>query len=74
MNRGLITILTVLAVTGLTGLTVVQIIWLRNAIAVKEQRFDNSVREALYEIADRIQEFEYQPFVRDLIEIGRAHV
>lgn len=67
MNRGLITILTVLAVTGLTGLTVVQIIWLRNAIAVKEQRFDNSVREALYEIADRIQEFEYQPFVRDLI-------
>jgi len=67
VRRGWITILTFLAVFGLTGLTIVQIIWLRNAIAVKEQRFDNSVQEALFEIANRVQEFEYQPFVRDLI-------
>jgi len=59
--------LTFFAVFGLAGLTIVQIIWLRNAIAVKEQRFDNSVQEALFEIANRVQEFEYQPFVRDLI-------
>ena len=46
----------VCAVFGLTGLTIVQILWLRNAISVKEQRFDNSVRESLYEIANSVQE------------------
>ncbi|MCB0501647.1 MAG: hypothetical protein KDD32_03125, partial [Bacteroidetes bacterium] len=67
MNRNWIFILTVLAVFGLTGLTVVQIIWLKNAIAVKEQRFDNDVREALYEIAEKVESFEYEPFVKELI-------
>lgn len=67
MQRSWFPILIVCAVFGLTGLTIVQILWLKNAIAVKEQRFDNSVRESLYEISNSIQEFEYQPFVRDLI-------
>ncbi len=67
MNRSWISILTVLAVFGLTGLTVVQLVWLKNAIIVKEQRFDNNIREALLEIAGKVESFEYEPFVKQLI-------
>ena len=67
VNRKWISILTVLSVFGLTGLTIVQLVWLKNAITVKEQRFDNSVREALFEISTRVQDFEFQPLIQDLI-------
>ena len=67
MQRNWTSILIFFAGFGLTGLTVVQLLWLKNAIEVKEQRFDNQVKEALIEIANGVQEFEYQPFVKDLI-------
>ena len=67
MKRSWISILTILVVFGLTGLTAVQIVWLKNAIAVKEQRFDNNVREALHEIVSKVESFEFEPFVKELI-------
>jgi two-component system phosphate regulon sensor histidine kinase PhoR len=74
MNRKWISILTFLTVFGLAGLTIVQIIWLRNAIHVEEQRFDNTVTQVLQEIADKVEHFEYQPFVKDLIAANAAQL
>jgi two-component system phosphate regulon sensor histidine kinase PhoR len=74
MNRKWISILTFLTVFGLAGLTIVQIIWLKNAIIVEEQRFDNTVTQVLQEIADKVEHFEYQPFVKDLIAANAAQL
>jgi len=74
MNRKWISILTFLTVFGLAGLTIVQIIWLKNAITVEEQRFDNTVTEVLQEIANKVEHFEYQPFVKDLIAENAAQL
>lgn len=67
MKRGWISILTFLAVFGLTGLTIVQLVWLKNAIAVNEQRFDNDIHDVLHEIAGKVETFEYDPYVKELI-------
>ncbi len=74
MKRKWISILTFLAVFGLTGLTIVQIIWLKNAINVKEQRFDNTVTQVMQEIANKVEHFEYQPFVKELIASNAAQL
>lgn len=74
MKRKWISILTFLTVFGLTGLTIVQIIWLKNAITVKEQRFDNTVTQVMQEIATKVEHFEYQPFVKDLIASNTAQL
>lgn len=72
MKKTWITFLTIMTVFGLTGLTVVQVIWLKNAIVVKEQRFDNVVQEAMQEIATKVERFEYQPYVKDIIAQNAA--
>ena len=59
--------LVLLIVTGLLGLTIIQLIWLKGAVEVRSQRFDNNVQEALNEVSFKVQEFEYQPIIREFI-------
>lgn len=65
MNKQTIVAIVFLIVVGLVGLITVQVFWLKSEISIREQSFDNKVREALEEVASQIQDMQYQPFMDD---------
>ncbi len=66
MNKNLIAGVIALLVVGLMGLMVVQAMWLKGAVKVRNQRFDSVVAEAMSEISYRIQEIGFQAEMKDL--------
>lgn len=55
MNRGNIRIITIMASLALIGLIAIQIYWVNNAITLGNQRFEQSVNEALNNVVLRIE-------------------
>lgn len=55
MNRKLLIIVIVSLVISLTGIILIQLFWIRNAIRVKEELFDNSVNRALQATASALE-------------------
>ncbi|UCG27776.1 MAG: HAMP domain-containing histidine kinase [Bacteroidales bacterium] len=68
MSRKLIWILAVIMTAGLMGLIAVQGYWIRNAVAVKEQQFRQSVNRALSSVIQELEEKEaLQRIVHEII-------
>ncbi len=55
MNRGNIRIITIMASLALVGLVAIQIYWVNNAVTLGEQRFEQSVNEALNNVVLRME-------------------
>ena len=55
MNKGNIRIITIMASLALLGLIAIQIYWVNNAITLGEQRFEQSVNEALNNVVLRLE-------------------
>lgn len=55
MNRGNIRIITIMASLALLGLVAIQIYWVNNAVTLGEQRFEQSVNEALNNVVARLE-------------------
>ena len=58
MNRGNIRVITIMATLALLGLIAIQIYWVNNAITLGEQRFEQSVNEALNNVVLRIEKYQ----------------
>lgn len=49
---------------GLIGLVVIQVLWMRNNIALKEEQFSQSVSNALFAVSERLERMEKFPFLQ----------
>lgn len=58
MDKRLITGLLVAISIALIGLVVIQVIWIRNTIALKEAQFAQGVSNALHAVSDRLEQEE----------------
>lgn len=71
MDRRLITVLAVAITLALAGLVVVQAQWIRNSIALKDARFDESVDNALIAVSERLERMEALDGLREHQEARR---
>jgi len=55
MIKGRINTITILATIAMLGLMAIQVYWVKNAIALNEERFDQSVNEALNNVVARYE-------------------
>ncbi|MCD4681847.1 MAG: hypothetical protein K8R86_01080, partial [Bacteroidales bacterium] len=55
MNKSFITPVIILMTLSLVGIVLVQLFWIKNAIEIKEEQFDQSVNEALSEVVERLK-------------------
>ena len=55
MNKGNIRVITIMASLALLGLIGIQVYWVNNAITLGEQRFEQSVNEALNNVVVRME-------------------
>lgn len=55
INKNNIRIISILAGFALTGLVGIQLYWIRNAISLKEERFEQSVNEALGNVVYKLE-------------------
>lgn len=55
MNKSFITPVIILMTLSLVGIVLVQLFWIKNAIEIKEEQFDQSVNEALNEVVERLK-------------------
>ncbi|MCX6271491.1 MAG: ATP-binding protein [Bacteroidetes bacterium] len=58
MRRKWITTLIILGSLALSGIILVQLLWIRNAITVSQDKFDRNVSEALGKVADKLEKKE----------------
>ena len=58
MNKGNIRIITIMASLALLGLIGIQIYWVNNAVTLGEQRFEQSVNEALNNVVLRMEKHQ----------------
>ena len=58
MNKGNIRIITIMASLALLGLIGIQIYWVNNAVTLGEQRFEQSVNEALNNVVLRMEKYQ----------------
>ena len=55
MKKSFILPLIILMTISLAGIVLIQMFWIKNAIEVKEERFDQNVNEALSEVIERLK-------------------
>ncbi|HXH17623.1 MAG TPA: HAMP domain-containing sensor histidine kinase [Chitinophagales bacterium] len=65
MNKKLVAALIVAMILILTGLVFIQIYWIKNAIALREQQFDQNVSNALNKVAQKIERHDAASFIFD---------
>ncbi len=63
MNKFQIKLIVVLMAISLAGIILVQYYWIRNAISVKENQFDNAVYNAMGSIVERLDKFHTINFI-----------
>ncbi len=73
MNKNLLIFISILLILGLFGIGIVQIFWLKSAIKSKEQDFDKSVHEALYEMSTKIEDLSYHPIISKMLQSKNIH-
>ena len=66
MSKKLIILVICLMSISLTGIIGIQVIWIKNAITVKEDFFDRSVNNALNRIVDKIESLEVVTNLKDI--------
>lgn len=62
LKKGNINILIVFMALSLMGIVVVQIIWIRQAVAIRNEQFDNTVKKVMSESAEKIETLDYVRF------------
>lgn len=67
MNRKRFTWLIIMMVVSLAGITGVQIYWVRNAIAIGNENFTNSVQNALHQAAGSLESSRRVAFFNDFM-------
>nr|WP_319401371.1 HAMP domain-containing sensor histidine kinase [uncultured Carboxylicivirga sp.] len=67
MSKKLILILTIAMAISLIGLTYIQALWIMNATKLKEEHFDQLVRQAMDEIIERLERDELSRYSRTTI-------
>ena len=55
MKKRFLIILIVLMSIALTGIVIVQLLWINNAVNVKEKLFDRAVNEAMNSVVEKIE-------------------
>src|SRR5688572_9605779 len=55
MNKTRLPVITILASLALAGLIAIQVYWVNNAITIGEERFEQSVNEALNNVVKRME-------------------
>lgn len=63
MKRKLFVAVIILMTISLVGIIIVQLLWIKNAIEVKEEQFDRSVNEALTNVVDKIHQDDAVRFI-----------
>jgi len=66
MNKKIFNTIIVLAFLALFGVVVMQVFWVRNAIQLKEEQYDNSVRIAMKSVLNRLLEVHTDSALRQL--------
>lgn len=66
MNIRLFNTIIILAFVALLGVVVMQVYWVRNAIELKEEQFDNSVRIAMKSVLNRLLEDHTDSAIKQL--------
>ncbi len=69
MNIRLFNTIIILAFVALLGVVVMQVYWMRNAIELKEEQFDNSVRIAMKSVLNRLLEDQTDSAIKQLNSI-----
>jgi len=65
MNKRLVTALIVVMTVVLVSMVFIQIYWIKNAIALREQQFDRNVNEALNQVARKVERHDAASFIFD---------
>lgn len=65
MNKRLITILIVVMTLVLTGMVFIQIFWIKNAITLHEQQFDQGVNDALHKVSHKLEKHDAANYIFD---------
>lgn len=63
MNKSLVVALIVVMTLVLAGMVFIQIYWINNAIALREQQFDQSVSDALSQVAQNMERQDAASFI-----------
>jgi len=63
MNKNLVAVLIVVMTLVLGGMVFIQIYWINNAIALREQQFDQSVSDALRSMAQKMERQDAASFI-----------
>lgn len=73
MNKRLITALTVVMTIVLAGMVFIQIFWIKNAISLHEQQFDQNVNDALNKVAHRLEKHDAANYIFDEMLTGNQN-
>lgn len=65
MNKRLFNLLIVLMTLVLAGLVFIQIFWIKNAITLHEQQFDQNVNDALHKVANKLEKHDAANYIFD---------
>ncbi len=65
MNKRLITALIVVMTLVLAGMVFIQIFWIKNAITLHEQQFDQNVNDALHKVANKLEKHDAANYIFD---------
>jgi two-component system phosphate regulon sensor histidine kinase PhoR len=67
MNKKVFTVLIVLMGISILGIIAVQLVWMNNAIRVKNEMFNRSVNEALYQTVNRLEDIHNFGVVNEMV-------
>lgn len=73
MNKNIFTGLVVLMGISILGIIAVQLIWMNNAIRVKNELFDRGVNEALYQTVNKLEDIHNFGVVNQMIFSDSVH-
>ena len=68
MNKKLISIVIILMCISLLGIVSIQLLWIRNAIKIKEEQFDRAVNEAMSNVVDKLETKESVAFLANKLK------
>ena len=69
MNKFSITAVTVLMGMLVVSLVSIQVYWINNAVALREQQFNRHVKDALINVANRVEQAETFNLVLPLLKM-----
>lgn len=72
MSRKSIWFLASFAAIALTALIIVQFVWINDAIAVQEKQFDQLINQSLFQVINKLEEYETVRYLEEELEKDQA--